>query len=82
MSRQLTACLGAIAASLAAATAAGWLVDVSGAMAGLVGGLIPAAAAAVVVILAAGRRDRENLALAAAINDIDAGRVKTSYLPV
>jgi methyl-accepting chemotaxis protein len=75
MSGHLLGWLGAVAASLAAAIAAGWIFEASGAVGGLIGGLVPAALAAAAAILAAGRRDRDTRAMAAALAAIEAGRV-------
>ncbi|QAZ68684.1 methyl-accepting chemotaxis protein [Solidesulfovibrio carbinolicus] len=74
MSGQLVGWLGATVASLAAAALLGWFVDASGAVAALVGGLLPAATAAAAVWALGGARQRQDKAMAEALAALAADR--------
>ena len=70
----LAGLVAAMAASLAAAAACGWLFDARGAIGGLVGGLIPAAVAVAAILLAQTRRRRQTETALQALSDVASGR--------
>ncbi|MHC1791959.1 methyl-accepting chemotaxis protein [Solidesulfovibrio sp.] len=74
MSGQVWTWLAAVAISLGAAGAAGWLFDARGAAGGFLGGLLPAATALAAVLAAAGRHRRQTEAVARSLTEVEAGR--------